>query len=135
MSIRANIALVKKNAAIGAELAVHLSNLCKTQSPPLSIHQKQSVLSEAEKKRKVIVLGGSAVDFEVTVTDAKFELYQSCKGTWKTSFGGVGRNIAEVCSRLGAPTTFVTALGGDSSSADLRSHILSCGIELCEIKD
>lgn len=72
MSIRANIALVKKNAAIGAELAVHLSNLCKTQSPPLSIHQKQSVLSEAEKKRKVIVLGGSAVDFEVTVTDAKF---------------------------------------------------------------
>jgi hypothetical protein len=97
--------------------------------------EREKKKAEKEKKRKVIVLGGSAVDFEVRVTEAKFELYQSCRGTWKTSFGGVGRNIAEVCSRLGAPTTFVTALGGDSSSADLRSHILSCGIELCEIRD
>ena len=83
----------------------------------------------------MIVLGGSAVDFEVKVTDAKFELYQSCKGKWRTSFGGVGRNIAEVCSKLGVATSFVTALGGDSASSDLRNHILSCGIDLCEIKD
>lgn len=79
----------------------------------------------------MIVLGGSAVDFEVKVTDGKFELYQSCKGVWRTSYGGVGRNIAEVCSRLGVPTTFVTALGGDNTSEDLRNHILSYGIDLC----
>lgn len=40
-----------------------------------------------------------------------------------------------MCSRLGVPTTFVTALGGDSASNDLRSHIQSYGIDLCEIRD
>lgn len=49
---------------------------------------------------------------------------------WRTSYGGVGRNIAEVTSRLGARTAFVTALGGDKTSEDLRSHITSYGIEL-----
>jgi hypothetical protein len=29
----------------------------------------------------------------------------------------------------------VTALGGDSASNDLRSHILSYGIDLCEIRN
>jgi sugar/nucleoside kinase (ribokinase family) len=33
------------------------------------------------------------------------------------------------------PTTFVTALGGDSTSEDLRNHINSYGIDLCEIRD
>lgn len=29
----------------------------------------------------------------------------------------------------------MTALGGDSASNDLRSHIQSYGIDLCEIRD
>lgn len=86
--------------------------------------------STAKINRKLIVVGGSAVDYEVSVTDGKFELYQSCKGVWRTTYGGVGRNIAEVAKRLGTETVFVTALGGDNTSSDLRNNILSHGIEL-----
>jgi pseudouridine kinase len=116
--------------------------LDKKSSPSIfSFYNKQEVNNvqkdnnNEELKNKVIVLGGSAVDFEVKVVDGKFELYQSCKGAWKTSFGGVGRNIAEVSSRLGAKTTFVTALGGDNTSEDLRNHIVSYGIDLFDVKD
>ena len=58
------------------------------------------------------MIGGCALDYEITI-QGKFMPYQSTKGHWKTSFGGVGRNIAEVAQRLGTPTTFITALGSD----------------------
>lgn len=56
------------------------------------------------------MIGGSARDYEITV-QGKFQLRQSVKGIWRTSFGGVGRNISEVASRLGTQTVFITALG------------------------
>ena len=100
MSIKANINLVKRNAIIGSELAVHLASLIKPTSPAFlnlyttSNQQTQTTIPQSQGKGKVIVLGGSAVDFEVKVADGKFELYQSCKGIWRTCYGGVGRNIA-----------------------------------------
>ena len=39
------------------------------------------------------MIGGSARDYEITVQE-KFQLRQSVKGQWRTSFGGVGRNIS-----------------------------------------
>jgi pseudouridine kinase len=54
---------------------------------------------------------------------------------WRTTYGGVGRNIAEVAKRLGTETVLVTALGGDNNSAELRRSILSRGIKLHEIHD
>ena len=59
--------------------------------------------------------------------------YQSTKGHWKTSFGGVGRNIAEVAKRLGTPTTFITALGSDQHSSQIRSNIKKLNIDLFSV--
>lgn len=50
------------------------------------------------------------------IVDGKFELYQTSKGSWKTGYGGVGRNIAEVCQKLGAQAVLVTAVGSDKNS-------------------
>ena len=43
-------------------------------------------------------------------------MYQSSRGKWRHSFGGVARNIAEVAQRLGISTTLITSLGNDPQS-------------------
>ena len=78
VSIKANINLVKRNAAVGSQIAVHLANLQRSHSvfnfynkKEDHNHGKQEQQMD-ERKDKVIVLGGSAVDFEVKVVDGKF---------------------------------------------------------------
>lgn len=77
VSIKANINLVKRNAAIGSQIAVHLANLQHSHSlfsfynKKVEQHQKEEQRVD-QKKNKVIVIGGSAVDFEVKVVDGKF---------------------------------------------------------------
>ena len=60
-------------------------------------------------------------------------MYQSCRGKWRNSFGGVARNIAEVAKRLGTKTTLITALGEDPQSREIRENIKSYGIDLFDI--
>lgn len=104
-SVKSNIQLIKRNAEVGAKLAVALKEKERTKQnnenkffSMYSNHaEKAAAVDKGEsggRKNKVIVIGGSAVDFEVSVTDGKLELYQSCKGVWRTTYGGVGRNIA-----------------------------------------
>lgn len=69
VSIKANINLVKRNAAIGSQIAVHLANLQRSHSVFSFYNKKEDHQHNKEerkvdqKKDKVIVLGGSAVDF------------------------------------------------------------------------
>ena len=103
-SIRANINLVKHNAQIGAELAMQYSK---------KLHPHRSTFIDGnpiKSKGKLIVIGGSALDYEINIK-GKFELHQSCRGKWRTSFGGVGRNISEVSQKLGTETALITVLG------------------------
>lgn len=77
VSIKANINLVKRNAAIGSQIAVHLANFQHSHSLFSFYNKKEGQHCNQEhkadqKKDKVIVLGGSAVDFEVKVVDGKF---------------------------------------------------------------
>ncbi len=44
--------------------------------------------------------------------------------------GGVGRNIAQVCSRLNTKTTLITALGSDSYSKTIYNFCKNQKIDL-----
>ena len=60
----------------------------------------------------IAVVGGATVDI-AGFPDGKLVLHDSNIGRVKTSFGGVGRNIAENCAKLGLSVEFVSALGND----------------------
>ena len=61
-------------------------------------------------------------------------MHQSCRGKWRTSFGGVGRNISEVAQKLGTETALITVLGQDGQSSEIRNNINANGIDLFEIE-
>lgn len=75
----------------------------------------------------MIAVGASALDYEITV-QGKLELYNSCRGKWRTTLGGVARNISETAARLGSKTVLVTALSNDGPSKQIRKNIQSFGI-------
>ncbi len=68
----------------------------------------------------VVVVGGANIDLQGR-SFAAFVPADSNPGTIMRSRGGVGRNIAENCARLGLPTRLLTALGDDEDGAWLRS--------------
>lgn len=65
---------------------------------------------------KIVVIGGAAIDFNCKST-VPLQLSTSNPGILSRSFGGVGRNIAEVASRLGSSVQFLTAVGKDALGA------------------
>ena len=59
-------------------------------------------------KARVVVVGGANVDIQGQVLRA-FIPGDSNPGRIVRACGGVGRNIAENCARLGMPTWFIAA--------------------------
>lgn len=51
-------------------------------------------------------------------------------GTIHTSFGGVGRNMAENLGRLGAPTVFLTVFGEDTAGELIIAHMQTVGVNM-----
>ena len=49
-------------------------------------------------------------------------------GSLLQTMGGVGRNIAECMSRLGAPPFFITALGRDFNGQTISHHLTQLGM-------
>lgn len=127
-SLAANIALVKNNARVGARLAVDLAaRLRKRETAAAASTTTTSAVAKARgadaspapSMRHVvgrpIVVGGALVDVLCRpAPDIPFTLRTSNPGTARSSFGGVGRNIAEAMARLQAPPLLVTALGSRS---------------------
>ena len=110
-SLRANVALVKNNAIVGADIAVELAKL------------KQETTQEQDDRSPVII-GASIVDF-VAKVDSGAELRQDGStnpGRISQSFGGVGRNVAECVARLGERPHFISATGNDQTGELLRRH-------------
>ena len=61
---------------------------------------------------KIIVIGGCNIDFICRAT-ANIEPATSNAADISLQLGGVGRNIAENLTRLGAEVTLITSLGDD----------------------
>ena len=69
----------------------------------------------------VCVIGGSAIDIS-GYPRGKLKLYDSNPGTVRLSHGGVGRNIAENCARLGLAVTLLSAVGDDIHGENIISR-------------
>ena len=82
----------------------------------------------------VIVVGGAVCDVAAK-SDAveSATLHTSMTGVSWEKDGGVGRNIAEGCSRLGMRCRFITAVGADGRGDALSSRLKESGVDISAI--
>ncbi|MEG0077903.1 carbohydrate kinase family protein [Anaerorhabdus sp.] len=76
---------------------------------------------------RVFVIGGANVD----ICGASFkplQMYDSNPGVITTSFGGVGRNIAENLTRLGKEVYFISIFADDLYGIQLKKHCEDVGM-------
>ena len=77
----------------------------------------------------VLVIGAAGVDL---VGRLKGDLlpHTSNPARIRSSFGGVGRNVAENLARLGQPVTLLTAVGQDQAGEQLINQIAETGVNV-----
>ncbi len=80
---------------------------------------------------EVVVVGGSNIDIQGQ-SRSVFLSGDSNPGSIRRTAGGVGRNIAENCVRLGLSVALVTAFGDDEGSAWLEDTCQKSGISTAE---
>jgi len=146
-SLRSNMALVKNNAKVGADIAVAVSNVqsnCKTtiQSIQLPENAVRASLSDSESTpasskysandevtSRVVCVGGSVIDIIAkSSSKEKMIIGTSNPGKVFKSDGGVGRNVAEVLGRLGDKPLFYTSIGKDDGGEGILSRLADCGV-------
>ncbi|XP_077516863.1 uncharacterized protein LOC144127807 [Amblyomma americanum] len=114
-SLRANIALIKNNAAVAADIAGALAKIEGDQ-------KRRSLFRPAIPRQPAppVVVGGSVVDTVVSCTEDRVQLNGSTHaGHICTTWGGVGRNVADCLARLLADRVrFVSAVGADDRHAE-----------------
>ncbi|TPX66679.1 pseudouridylate synthase [Spizellomyces sp. 'palustris'] len=124
-SLKSNIALVKNNARIGSRIAASFAAQCNRATI-------NSSASPATASRPVII-GGTVLDVSTRFEDGNEcngmpSLGTSHPGTCKQSMGGVGRNMAEACSRTGGNPLFVSAVGDDVAGDGLIQEMAGVGM-------
>ena len=80
------------------------------------------------KMKKVVVIGGTNYDV-LAYSHNKLKMYDSNPGSFTTSFGGVGRNIAHNLANLKTPLVFISVIGNDDIGADIILKGTKSGIE------
>lgn len=77
----------------------------------------------------VLVIGSAAIDI-VGHLKAELHLGTSTPASIRTTFGGVGRNVAENLARLGQKVTLVTAVGNDPRGDSLLAKTAEAGVNV-----
>ncbi|KAL1519298.1 hypothetical protein AB1Y20_022825 [Prymnesium parvum] len=140
-SLKANIALVKNNAVVGAQVAVHLAALRAADAADATARAegvREGVGGGEEgpclaappspppsfaAHGAAVVIGGAVADLVASpARDTPLLRGTSTPGTLRISPGGVARNIAEALSRLGCPPLFLSALGDDALADLIVAH-------------
>jgi pseudouridine-5'-phosphate glycosidase/sugar/nucleoside kinase (ribokinase family) len=122
-SLRSNMALVERNAAIGAEIA-----------HAIAARQRPVQLEKANNRSVVVVMGGAVVDI-VAKPKGGHELILGTSNltSCSESDGGVARNIAEALGRLGSNAILYSAVGDDSRGHALLTRLAAeCDVESSE---
>ncbi len=128
-SLRSNTALVKRNADVGADIAIAIAKCREERNRDVGSSNFQfnstwnKAHSEPKGKSNVVVVGGAVIDI-VAKSKSKIIPGTSNPGSCTESDGGVGRNIAEVLGRLGAKPVLFTAVGDDSRGQTLRQRMV-----------
>ncbi|KAJ6575060.1 Indigoidine synthase A like protein-domain-containing protein [Mycena capillaripes] len=125
-SIDSNIALLKNTALIGGQIAAQYQILANQTSPSgktyaatkvaLEIEESNQTLVPAKEQCGVIVVGAAALDISAQTEDMvnTVGLHSTSPGTVTVGLGGVARNIAESCHRMGTPALLIAGLGTDT---------------------
>jgi pseudouridine-5'-phosphate glycosidase/sugar/nucleoside kinase (ribokinase family) len=134
-SLASNIALIKNNAAVGAQIATSLAELQRRTAPGGRLRGDggggdsggaEGALPHSRNDRQPIVVGGAVADLVASPAAGSTVLLRtSSPGTLRVSPGGVGRNIAEGLARLGAHPLLLAAVGDDAFGDQLLSHAAS----------
>jgi pseudouridine kinase len=117
--------LAEKLGIVRSSVAVHISNLIKKGL----IKGKGYILDE---EPYICVIGGANIDLQGFPKN-KLKYKDSNPGILKTSLGGVGRNIAEILSRLGVSTKLITVVGDDSYGKDILDQALEIGLDISNV--
>ncbi|XP_045760810.1 pseudouridine-metabolizing bifunctional protein C1861.05 [Maniola jurtina] len=162
-SLDANIALIKNNAKVGADIAVQFQKLrnvdnlenafnigvskspgkCTTNSSrrfhtscAVGIKGEENMIKYNDLGGDVLVIGGANVDRTYRVTEESVQLDGSthaCKT--EQCGGGVGRNIAEALWRLrGGRTRLLTAIGDDADGQYIQNIAPGLILDDCIVK-
>lgn len=81
----------------------------------------------------VLVIGAASVDI-VGVLQGDLQTGTSNPAHIRTSFGGVGRNVAENLARLGQAVTLLTVVGEDQNGEQLIKATAEAGVNMSAVK-
>ncbi|KAJ7225560.1 indigoidine synthase A-like protein [Mycena pura] len=133
-SIDSNIALLKNTALIGGQIAVQYQDLASQTIPT----DKTYVIDIGSASRarddetltaaKVMVVGSAALDISAQAEDMANAAGSTIPGTVSLGLGGVARNIAEACHRLGEPALLVSPIGRDTWGGLLHEETKAIGM-------
>ncbi|TRY72383.1 hypothetical protein TCAL_04749 [Tigriopus californicus] len=125
-SLKANLALIKNNARVGADIAVELAQLVRSSIQPKSHHLQldRDKASTAETiQLRPMVVGGSILDLVTHIRDPVVSMDGSTHlGTVDFGYGGVGRNLADALALFDLNPMFISAVGADDLGRNMIEH-------------
>ncbi len=128
-SLRSNMALVQRNAVVGADIAIAISKQQKQQAGSSS---PKRTIPEGNNPpiTKIVVVGGIVQDIVARPAPGEpLILGTSNPGRCTESDGGVGRNIAEALGRLGSQPVLFSAVGNDDRGNSMLQRLRTdCGV-------
>jgi pseudouridine-5'-phosphate glycosidase/sugar/nucleoside kinase (ribokinase family) len=143
-SLVSNIALIRHNASVGADVAIAIAAEAvrnsaqstfytisgSSSSSSSNVSKIMTTSDKIMKKSDVIVMGGAVIDI-VAKPSEEFILGTSNKGTSIQCDGGVARNIAEVLGKLGDRPLFFSAVGGNDEigKSMIKRLVEDCGVQ------
>ncbi|XP_022103567.1 pseudouridine-metabolizing bifunctional protein C1861.05-like isoform X2 [Acanthaster planci] len=126
-SLKANIALIKNNADIGSKIALELSYIRNQKAHNRRTKHRHATTQDGKRQGRPVVIGGSNVDLMSSIRSQEIIYGDGTNpGSINVSLGGVGRNVADCMTRLGASPLFLSAIGRDSQGdmlLSLSSHM------------
>lgn len=111
-----------------SSVAVHISNLTNK-----GYLLGRGYIINPNQRNRICVIGGCNIDFIARSYD-KINMYDSNPGYLEYSFGGVAKNISENLTRLGVKNSFITIIGDDSYSKELKDYLSGLNIDYSNSK-
>ncbi|KAH6580245.1 hypothetical protein BSLG_000352 [Batrachochytrium salamandrivorans] len=139
-SLKANISLIKNNAAVGSDIAHALALLSASESGKTIGKKHPSVRSSTSSTIKTnppLIIGGTVCDITAKFDGSTQEnelLRTSTPGTVFQLLGGVGRNVAEACQRSGGSPYFLSAIGDDEIGKHALSTLKTSGLSIEDVE-
>nr|XP_039252099.1 uncharacterized protein LOC120329521 isoform X1 [Styela clava] len=116
-SLKANVALIKHNASVGADIAVELAK-CFSNSEEIGVATPVEEIQE-----RPVVIGGTNIDVIAKCTSEILYDGPSNPADISYTLGGVARNIAEGLCRYNDNPVFISALGDDGHAQMVRMEM------------